>query len=103
MSYQIEQYMTSKTVPTSRAEYLWDANGNMTKDLNKGISNITYNVLNLPERITHSDGHVTYITYAADGRKLNVTYKINRLMVLHDPLEFPGATALLKISQQKSF
>ena len=75
---------------SSRAEYLWDANGNMTKDLNKGISNITYNVLNLPERITHSDGHVTYITYAADGRKLRVTYKINRLMVLHDPLEFPG-------------
>ena len=75
---------------SSRAEYLWDANGNMTKDLNKGITNITYNVLNLPEMITHSDGHVTYITYAADGRKLNVTYKINRLMVLHDPLEFPG-------------
>ena len=29
-------------------EYVYDANGNLTKDLNKGISNITYNVLNLP-------------------------------------------------------
>ena len=28
-------------------EYVYDANGNMTKDLNKGISNIQYNSLNL--------------------------------------------------------
>ena len=26
-------------------EYTYDANGNLTKDLNKGITNITYNVL----------------------------------------------------------
>ena len=28
-------------------EYAYDANGNLTKDLNKGISNIQYNCLNL--------------------------------------------------------
>ena len=28
--------------------YAYDASGNMTRDLNKGISNITYNLLNLP-------------------------------------------------------
>ena len=58
-------------------EYTWDANGNMTSDLNKGLTEIQYNVLNLPEKITHNDGHITYITYAADGRKLRVTYKID--------------------------
>ena len=31
--------------------YTYDANGNMTRDLNKGISNITYNLLNLPGEI----------------------------------------------------
>ena len=31
--------------------YAYDANGNMTRDLNKGISNITYNLLNLPGEI----------------------------------------------------
>ena len=36
--------------------YTYDANGNMTRDLNKGISNITYNLLNLPGKITFSDG-----------------------------------------------
>lgn len=33
------------------AAYTYDANGNMTRDLNKGISNITYNLLNLPGEI----------------------------------------------------
>ncbi len=33
-------------------EYTYDANGNITKDLNKGISNIRYNLLNLPEEVT---------------------------------------------------
>ena len=69
--------MDFKDGADTRVEYTWDANGNMTSDLNKGISEIKYNILNLPDKITHSDGHVTYITYAADGRKLNVTYKID--------------------------
>ena len=33
------------------AAYTYDANGNMTRDLNKGISNITCNLLNLPGEI----------------------------------------------------
>ena len=33
------------------AAYTYDANGNMTQDLNKGISNITCNLLNLPGEI----------------------------------------------------
>ena len=69
--------MDFKDGADKRVEYTWDANGNMTSDLNKGISEIKYNILNLPDKITHSDGHVTYITYAADGHKLNVTYKID--------------------------
>ena len=37
-------------------EYAYDANGNLTKDLNKGISNIQYNSLNLPSKVTLTDG-----------------------------------------------
>ena len=69
--------MDFKDGASEQVEYTWDANGNMTSDLNKGLTEIKYNILNLPEKITHSDGHITYITYAADGRKLNVTYKID--------------------------
>ena len=32
---------------TATTEYAYDANGNLTKDLNKNISSITYNCLNL--------------------------------------------------------
>ena len=37
-------------------EYAYDANGNLTKDLNKGITDIQYNVLNLPSTVSFSDG-----------------------------------------------
>ena len=58
--------MDFKYGASEQVEYTWDANGNMTSDKNKGLTKIKYNVLNLPEKITHNDGHVTYITYAAD-------------------------------------
>ena len=58
-------------------EYAYDANGNLTKDLNKGITEIQYNVLNLPNKIIFSDGStITYI-YAADGKKLCTMHAIN--------------------------
>ncbi len=52
--------------------YIYDANGNMTIDRNKGISNITYNHLNLPEEVTvantSNNGNITYV-YDATGAK----------------------------------
>ncbi|WP_024996742.1 RHS repeat-associated core domain-containing protein, partial [Bacteroides graminisolvens] len=50
-------------------EYLYDKNGNLIKDYNKSISEISYNVLNLPQTLKISSATNTY-TYAADGRKL---------------------------------
>lgn len=53
-------------------DYLYDLNGNMTKDLNKGISTpIDYNYLNLPSVIqVGTKGSIEY-QYLADGRKLD--------------------------------
>ena len=48
-------------------EYLYDQNGNMTQDLNKRISSIQYNLLNLPTNITYSTGS----TIAYTGNKKN--------------------------------
>ncbi len=57
-------------------EYYYDRNGNLTKDRNKGIDTITYNVLNLPRTLVISNtlGQATntYI-YSADGKKLSVS------------------------------
>ena len=57
-------------------EYSYDANGYLTKDLNKGISGITYNFLNLPNAVTFSDGSTITYTYGADGTKLRTVHKI---------------------------
>jgi RHS repeat-associated protein len=58
----------------SATEYTYDANGNLTKDLNKDIETITYNHLNLPERIVmNTPGSSSYIqySYSAAGVKLS--------------------------------
>ena len=57
-------------------EYAYDANGNLTKDLNKGITDIQYNCLNLPSAVTFSDGSTITYVYAADGTKLRTVHKI---------------------------
>ncbi|MEO1030035.1 MAG: DUF6443 domain-containing protein [Bacteroidota bacterium] len=50
-------------------EYTYDANGNMLTDLNKGISsNILYNHLDLPTKVTLAGGNIEYI-YDATGVK----------------------------------
>ena len=58
-------------------EYAYDANGNLTKNLNKNISEIQYNCLNLPSKVTFTDGSTIEYTYAADGTKLRTKHVIN--------------------------
>jgi len=62
------------TVIKQNNEYGYDANGNLNKDLNKGISSITYNNFDLPETITWSDGRVMTYDYDATGNKLKKVF-----------------------------
>ena len=57
-------------------EYAYDANGNLTKDLNRNISEIQYNFLNLPSMVTFTDGSTIEYVYAADGTKLRTVHNI---------------------------
>ena len=71
--------ITSLTYTTSDASsYIVQkvyAYGNMTKDRNKGRSNITYNTMNLPSRIEFENGSRATYLYSADGTKLQVKYE----------------------------
>ena len=58
-------------------EYVYDNNGNLTKDSNKGITNIAYNSLNLPSTVKFSDGSTIVYTYAANGTKLSTVHTIS--------------------------
>lgn len=57
-------------------EYFYDANGNLTKDLNKEIVDIQYNYLNLPCRIEFANGNRISYLYDAKGTKLRTTHVI---------------------------
>ena len=59
------------------ASYTYDNNGNLTQDLNKGITNISYNVLSLPQVVTFSNGNTITYLYTADGRKLRTVHVTN--------------------------
>jgi 5-methylcytosine-specific restriction endonuclease McrA len=76
----LSPYYTNKT--SSAIDYTYDANGNLTRDLNKDIGTqsvdgIVYNHLNLPYQVkvrsaTGAKGTITYI-YDATGNKLKKT------------------------------
>lgn len=56
-------------------DYDYDANGNMIKDENKGITSITYNHQNLPVQIVFgNNGTIDYL-YDATGKKVNKKVK----------------------------
>lgn len=51
-------------------EYMYDANGNMLTDANKGITAISYNHLNLPTQVSKGVTGVINFVYDAVGTKL---------------------------------
>lgn len=58
-------------------EYAYDKNGNLTKDLNKNISGIEYNLLNLPSQVSFTGGNAIEYEYGADGTKLRTVHITN--------------------------
>ena len=69
--------MEFKDAAHETVEYAYDKNGNLTKDLNKNITEIQYNILNLPSHISFADGSSIVYEYAADGSKVRTTHTIN--------------------------
>jgi RHS repeat-associated protein len=59
--------------PLGGSTIYYDKNGNMTNHLDKGISSIQHNYLNLPKQVTSSQGNISYI-YRADGGKVKKTF-----------------------------
>ena len=97
---QLPQPATYHGAPTSLAgdfqeagvklsqEYLYDANGNLTQDKNKGLTGIAYNHLNLPRRIQFGTGADSVVfRYAASGQKVaKLVYQTGKPLVRTDYL-----------------
>jgi RHS repeat-associated protein len=58
----------------TKPKMAYDVNGNLTKDLDRDIVTIKYNLLNLPEIIQFKNGNQIRNTYYASGQKLNTRY-----------------------------
>lgn len=65
-------------------EYTYDTNGNLTQDLNKKITDIRYNCLNLPRRIQFEDGNTISFLYDANGTKLRTMHIIDGITTTTD-------------------
>ncbi|WP_280936082.1 DUF6443 domain-containing protein [Aquimarina sp. 2201CG14-23] len=76
-----DNYGFKDGVNTQGIDYEYDVNGNMTVDRNKGITNITYNHLNLPTVVTINGKQIRY-TYDATGTKL--TKSVNGVYTHYD-------------------
>ncbi|WP_374172974.1 DUF6443 domain-containing protein [Flavobacterium tructae] len=67
-------------------DFTYDANGNMITDKNKNITEIQYNQLNLPKKITFgTSGAIEYI-YNAAGQKLEKIVSANEIVTKTDYL-----------------
>jgi RHS repeat-associated protein len=83
---------------TGTDDYLYDVNGNMTVDKNKGITAITYNHLNLPVQVNKGATDYIVYTYDATGRKLTqqVFGSTPKVTDYIGELLFEGTTPVLK-------
>ncbi|MEO1259045.1 MAG: RHS repeat-associated core domain-containing protein [Bacteroidota bacterium] len=72
--------------------YTHDANGNQTSDGHRGISDIDYNHLNLPEKVTWSNGDWVEWTYDANGTKLKKVTSAGSTRHYINGVEYNGGT-----------
>src|SRR5690625_127200 len=91
-------------------DYEYDQNGNMILDRNKGITEIKYNHLNLPTRITWANNKYISYQYNAAGQKVRKTVDNNDSIKIVDYLDgfqyagnvlqfFPTAEGYVKATQ----
>lgn len=86
-------YGFKEPTPTVGDEFTYDVNGNLKTDVNKGITAVAYNYLNLPEQVTIGGNNIVY-QYDASGVKLkktagsNVTNYVNGIHYIGDQINF---------------
>lgn len=73
---------------TTKHEYLYDANGNLTADYNKQIGAVHYNYLNLPTLVDLGDDN--YIEYLYDAAGIKLKQKVYKNGDLQKETDYVG-------------
>lgn len=63
-----------KNTDGSGSDYTYDANGNVTSDVNKGVSQVDYDYRNLPTRVTFTNGDIIEYAYNHEGNRVYKKY-----------------------------
>ena len=73
-------------------EYTYDGNGRLTKDMNRGIWSITYDLCNNPQAITFTGTNGIEYAYAPDGTRLRTVHKVSGIggSVTRDTTDYLG-------------
>ena len=89
-----------KKVNNSGDDYVYDANGNLIQEKNKGLD-ISYNFLNLPQSVntTTLSNSINYI-YDATGKKLKKTFPGNSDHYYMDGIEYGGSDLLFAMTEE---
>ncbi|MDU1893142.1 MAG: RHS repeat-associated core domain-containing protein, partial [Dysgonomonas sp.] len=95
ITYAASADFKDKKTVNGTIEYTYNLNGAMRSDLNKGITEIQYNSLNLPISIEvdsdHAKGRIKY-TYSASGAKLKTIHETD-MSLLAAPMMGIGTMA----------
>lgn len=75
---------------------IYDDNGNMTTQADKGISSIAYNFLNLPAQVVQN-GVTTQYVYRADGTKLKKSYGTGKVTDYLDGFQYELENGVAKL------
>lgn len=79
---------------TTGVDYVYDENGNLKEDKNKGIASIVYFFNNRPERVNFSNGTYLKYIYDANGEKLQQAL-YNAANQVQSKLDYVGELVLM--------
>ncbi|MGC3978304.1 MAG: RHS repeat-associated core domain-containing protein [Paludibacteraceae bacterium] len=77
--YNLKEY---QDLANQQTEFFYDANGNLITDLDREITEIQYNILNLPDKTIFANGNEIQNLYDAGGRKLKSRYLTKEPLVV---------------------
>lgn len=79
------------------SEYSYDGCGALTRDANKGIANILYDIHGNPREVLFYNGCVTRYVYAPNGTRLRAMHGVSPLGILQRPGEMEPVVAPINV------
>lgn len=86
---QLGDFHYAGTKTGSTTDYSYDNNGNVLSDANRNITNISYNLMNVPQIITFGTKGSIQFVYDASGKKLQKQTIENNASVTYNGTAYP--------------